>query len=214
MFSDKTFANLSIIIISVFYVVGLIGISFSSNEQWFVNQTPWLILTGGGLLFLNHRQWSLHIVFLMLGVFLVGFATEAVGVNTGKIFGHYSYGDTLGVQFFDTPVLIGLNWLVLVYCVYIIFQPLKITLSLKALLGAFVLTVFDLNMEPIAIRMGMWSWDFIDVPVSNYFTWFVISAAMLLAFYKIDKEKSSNIFAAYYFIFQLLFFFLLHLLWV
>ena len=51
-------------------------------------------------------------------IFLLGFVVEVVGVQTGLIFGSYSYGATLGVKLFDTPLLIGLNWIFVSYSSY------------------------------------------------------------------------------------------------
>lgn len=212
--TKKTIYGISTILITVFYTTGLIGISFSPYEQWFINQTPWLILLGFMLLMLNHHNWSWQVLLVMTAVLILGFTIEAIGVSTGKIFGLYQYGDTLGRQLYNTPILIGINWLTLVYCVYIILQPISIPVSLKSLLGGLILTIFDLNMEPIAVQMNMWTWDFIDVPMLNYIAWFALSAIFLLAFYKTDREQSGNLFAAYYFSTQLLFFFLLHLFWL
>ena len=40
--------------------------------------------------------------------------TEAIGVNTGLLFGTYEYGANLGFKIFGVPLIIGVNWTVLI----------------------------------------------------------------------------------------------------
>ena len=48
-------------------------------------------------------------------IFLAGFVVEMIGTNSGLIFGGYTYGPTLGLKVGETPVLMGLNWIMMIY---------------------------------------------------------------------------------------------------
>jgi putative membrane protein len=49
-------------------------------------------------------------LILSLLIFLIGFSVEAVGRHRHS-FGSYAYSDVFGFKIFDTPALIGVNWL-------------------------------------------------------------------------------------------------------
>ncbi len=76
--------------------------------------TPLLILTNAAVLlavFDDHRTRRLR--WWCLGAWAVTVALEMVGVATGRVFGAYAYGPTLRGQIAGVPLLIGLNWTVL-----------------------------------------------------------------------------------------------------
>jgi putative membrane protein len=58
---------------------------------------------------------------------VAGFFIEAIGVNTGLIFGNYVYKTTLGWKFLETPLIIGVNWILLTCSVvYSIENKIKV----------------------------------------------------------------------------------------
>ena len=105
--------NISITIIWIFHISGLIGIIYS-NSSWFIKATP-LNLALSFLLVLINTEISKKTVFLFILCFTVGMLAEIIGVNKGLIFGEYSYGDALGIKVFGVPILIGINWCILVF---------------------------------------------------------------------------------------------------
>jgi bisanhydrobacterioruberin hydratase len=133
-----------------------------------------------------------------------------IGVHTGEVFGDYSYGRALGLTLLDTPLLIGLNWLMLTYCVFAIMESTKLFLPLKALLAAMLMVVYDIVMEPVAIRIDMWSWGEGPIPLQNYQAWFIISLVFLVAMH-LAGIKTKNRVAPWLFGTQFVFFSLLNL---
>src|SRR5690606_27651627 len=95
------------------------------------------------LLFYFHREWNRAFFALIAIVYLAGFAIEAVGVATGSIFGTYSYSDVLGPKLLDTPLIIGINWLMLIYATGTIAGNLKLSIFAKALAGAVLMLTLD-----------------------------------------------------------------------
>jgi len=105
------------------YAVGLAGMLLPFSRALFITITPLNLLFAA--LFLFYGRWPARRVLITgLAVFAASFLVEAVGVNTGKIFGSYSYGSALGPRLWNTPVIIGLNWFVLIYCTNVISRQL------------------------------------------------------------------------------------------
>lgn len=105
------------------YGVGLAGMLLPFSRELFIVITPLNLLFAA--LFLFYGIWpTRRVLFTGLAVFAASFLVEAVGVNTGKIFGSYSYGSALGPRLWNTPVIIGLNWFVLIYCTNVISRQL------------------------------------------------------------------------------------------
>ncbi len=176
----EVFINIFIV---VFYFLGAIGLERNFSRDFFISVMPYSLLMVSALLFLVHYRWSYKHFLVFLLIILFGFGIEVAGVYTGDIFGEYSYGRALGVRFMGTPPLIGLNWLMLIYCVYLIINKTGLPVFLKIPAGGLLMVIYDVIMEPVAIRLDMWSWSGDIIPMQNYVAWFVISSLMLSVFY-------------------------------
>lgn len=161
------------------------------------------------LLILHEQPINLRFVQAFLMAVVVGMTTEMIGVNTGLLFGNYSYGEVFGRKLFGVPVLIGINWFCIVYAAHVVankFNSYKIMGKLPvALLAASIATAFDWIMEPVAMKLGFWNWSSGQIPLFNYFSWFIISLIVSLAFGWL-KLDSRNKFAPYFLGIQALFF--------
>ena len=144
------------------------------------------------------------------GIALAGFVTELIGVNTQRLFGNYTYGDTLGIKLWNTPLTIGLNWLVLIYCIASLSKNIRDHWYFP-LIGAATMVAFDWIMEPVAIATGMWSWANDQIPLKNYTDWFLISGFLFLML-RILKIELNNRIASVLIAMQLVFFLTLNLL--
>ena len=147
--------NISIATIWIFHISGIIGIIYS-NSSWFIKATP-LNLALSFLLVLINTKISKKTVFLFFLCFTVGMLAEIIGVNKGLIFGEYSYGDALGIKVFGVPILIGINWCILVFITGFISDKFFQNIWQKILLGIFLMVSLDLVMEPVAPVL-----DFLD----------------------------------------------------
>jgi putative membrane protein len=81
---------------------------------------------------------------------------------------------------------------------------LKQNVWLTAILGALLLTGFDYLMEPVAIRLGFWTWVGNTIPWTNYVGWFMVS--LLLQWANFNWNKSNNPLAAWLLGYQLIYF--------
>ena len=198
-------------LIVLFYAVGLVGFLNPSMIPLFLRLVPFHLLLMVILLVLSHRQKNKEFKLFLLVTYLAGFLIEVIGVNTGYIFGSYQYGQTLGIKLADVPLLIGVNWVILIYSTGISIAYLKIQNHVvRALIGAFFLVFMDILIEPVAIRLDYWSWADLNIPFQNYVAWFVFSFCMMLFFFA-RKFRKKNPAALVLLITQLIFFVVLNL---
>mgnify|MGYP006280220413 CR=1 FL=1 len=194
----------------IFYIIGIAGLQFELTRALFHKLIPFTILLSFVVLMMFHKPWKPGFVVLSLFIALSGFFVEAIGVHTNLIFGDYSYGRNLGIKLWGTPLLIGVNWLMLTYIGYVLTKDLAVPLILRIIAGAIMLVLYDLFMEPMAMKLDMWNWAGSNVPLQNYFAWFVISVLFISLFY-IFRIKAVNKLALTIFLIQIGFFIVLNI---
>ena len=165
--------------ITVFHLIGIAGLSINITRPWFEPVTPFVLLVNMALLLAFHSPWSAKHILLFIFIAFAGYFVEVAGVLTANIFGEYHYGDILGIRIFETPLIIGINWLMLIYFVYFTGKKTGLASWLQVAAGAGLMVIYDLILEPVAIRMDMWRWPEGAVPFQNYIAWFTISAVFL-----------------------------------
>ena len=178
----KQIQNVSGLTILALHIVGAIGLSVNMFRDFFLFLVPFnLVLTF--LLCLFFISWKQHLKPFII-IYLLGFFVEVVGVKTGLLFGEYIYGNYLGVKLLDVPLIIGVNWLLLVFCTYGLAHKFFKNSFVKIIFASFLMVLLDLAIEPVAIKLGFWSWTGIHVPIQNYFMWFLTSSIMHLVMLK------------------------------
>lgn len=193
-----------------FYIIGIAGMVIPATSALFMKLIPLALLMNFGLLLTHHEtNFSVITILIFSLILLSGFFIEIIGVQTGIIFGEYVYGKGLGWKLWDTPLIIGLNWLLLVYTTATITQKIKIHNIIRTALGAGMMLVYDLIMEQVAPRMDMWSWKNGIIPIENYIAWFVIASLFhaLIQFsgIKIKNKLSETVLIAQFVFFVILF---------
>jgi bisanhydrobacterioruberin hydratase len=206
----KTKSQIATAIAIFFHAIGLIGMFI--NKEFFVGLTAINLLLMLGLLIYTQKKISIGFVLFFVFCFVTGVAVEIIGVNTGNLFGDYTYSKMLGVAIKNVPLIIGVNWFIIMYCCGILVHTILGEASLKlqqmtkmpvpALKvisiisdGAMVAVLFDWIMEPAAVKLGYWKWlGDGDIPSYNYLSWLGVSTILMAAFglLKFDKQ---NIFA-------------------
>jgi len=202
--SAKIRTRSSLAVLVILHTVGLFGLA-SDAQSWFLALTPlnlWLSLL---ILLINHRAWSVSTNFVLALAFLVGFFVEVAGVETGFIFGDYTYGATLGLRLFDVPLVMGANWALLVFASGALVAPLKIHWMGKAAIAALSMTLLDVLIEPVAMQLDFWDWANHTVPFQNYAVWFIVAFGLHLAFQKWVQTPHNKV-AVGLFIIQVIFF--------
>jgi len=158
------------------------------------------------ILVANHDKRNTKFILFFLTVTITGFIAEWVGVHTGVLFGNYRYGNTLGIKLNGIPLIMGINWFLLIYATGTTLQQLIIKqMWLRVLIGATGLVVLDVLIEPIAIKLDYWHWNGPIVPATNYVCWFAISVFLLFMF-ELCRFTKQSIVGAILMVSQLLFF--------
>ncbi len=165
----------TIFLLAVFYSVGVVGFMIPATRELFARLIGFVLLLNMLLLIPFHGRFQSRELTVFILIAAGGYLAEMIGVNTGLLFGDYRYGTALGPGLLNTPLLIGLNWLMLIYCTTAIVQKISALPSVRIVTGALLMVVFDLVLEPSAVRFGMWTWMSGGIPVWNYITWFLLS---------------------------------------
>lgn len=191
--SDKYTAK-AIRLIIIFHLVGLVGLSIPATQSFFLKLVPYHLLLMMVIVFFTHDGTRTKLTLFFILLFVAGFAVEWIGVHTGLIFGNYSYGSVLGLKLNAVPLIIGVNWFLLIYATGVALQYSRINYSwLRIPVGAFILVLLDMLIEPVATRLGYWHWQGNIIPLKNYGCWFIISAALLLVFQIMRFKKQSMV---------------------
>ena len=192
---------------------GWLGMSWSWSRPLFVALTPLNLIVSA--YFLTRFQVTHGAERLRFWRFFglaagVGYLVEVLGVQTGLIFGAYTYGDVLGWKILGVPPLIGLNWAVLTIVCGTLIDRLPFGNGIKSGLTATALMLMDMLIEPIAVHFGWWTWAAPEIPVQNYVAWFLIALGLAHLFFRSDFSKQ-NPFALFLLIGQVFFFIALNL---
>ncbi len=108
-------------------------------------------------------------------------------------YGHFGYSELLGYRLFGlTPWTVFLAWTPLVLAAYGIAARLIVggrLWSIRIILVSIILVVFDLVLDPGAVKIGFWRYEgggvFYGVPISNFAGWLfsgAIGAAVIEIF--------------------------------
>ncbi len=176
-----------------YYIIGFAGFTINYTYDLFRLLISFSILLSLALLLLYHKNWSRKFIITGIIIFAGGWLIELIGTKTGFPFGEYEYYTLLRPQIAGVPLILGLNWLFLVYCSFIITSFIPVAKTLRALAGALLMTGYDLLLEPFAIHTGMWTWKGDKVPLSNYIAWFVISFIFIRLMYINSTEKANKL---------------------
>ena len=203
--------KVAIISLLVVHFFGALGLSYPDTRPYFELATPFNLLLISLLLLFFHQDWNYTFVVFAVLCAVLGFLVEVAGVHTGVIFGDYAYGPTLGFKLWDVPLLIGLNWLVLIYCTGMITYRATPYWVVNAVLGSTLMIVLDIFIEPVAVALDFWQWSNDIIPLQNFIGWFV-TAFVLQSLYHLLPFKKGNQIARSVFYVQLAFFITLQFL--
>jgi putative membrane protein len=159
----------------LFYFFGLLGISLAEYRDLFLPLTPLNLTLTLFVFYRVNKDFSATFFILSLLIFFIGFSVEAIGVLTGILFGSYSYGTVFGFKIFETPVMIGVNWLFLALSSYGVVQYFTKKAICLIFIPAILMTALDFLVEPVAIKLGFWHWENDVIPLQNYLMWFITS---------------------------------------
>jgi uncharacterized membrane protein len=192
--------KLAVAYVAINHLIGFIGLNFTPYTELFAQLTPINLLVTSAVILLFHKQFNFHFILFFLVSFTVGFMVEVMGVHTGQIFGEYEYSSVLGPALFNVPLMIGVNWFLLLYCIGALLHNFSFSNRSKAIMGAALMVVIDFVIEPFAIEFNLWQWTGGKggVPLQNYIAWFAISFALFTAYYRFQFDRHNKVAALIY----------------
>lgn len=196
-----------IALLTIIYAVGLAGIVYPPTRALTVSLTPVNLLLCAIVLLYFETQPKVNFWIVGLLIAALGFAVEWVGITTDFPFGAYHYEETLGFKLAGVPVMIGLNWFILIYCTQSI--GFRLSAFTSATLGASLMMGYDFLLEPFAIRFDLWEWHQEEVPLQNYLAWWAIAFGLHLLFRQLAGKRKNPLAIAVLTLQSLFFFFLL-----
>jgi putative membrane protein len=105
--------KLIIFALAIFYLVGIFIHLFFRSSEFLKILTPLFLMLTSAAVFFEDKQSKKFLIWFLVGYFFTLFI-EIVGVKTSLIFGPYKYGENMGIKFYGVPLVIGLNWVVLI----------------------------------------------------------------------------------------------------
>ena len=138
---------------------------------------------------------------------------EFLGVNYDLFFGSYEYGNNLGYKIGGVPIIMSINWLVLIFLTGSFTEKIiPNSLPLKVIFASLLMVFIDIFLEICAPKLDYWKFNEEIVPMSNYNSWFIISAICLYIYFRLIKDKeytlSTNMLVIHFAFFGLLSLFL------
>ncbi len=188
--SNKLFIS----IIILFHLVGLTGLLIPSLRPQFLQLVPYHLLLMLAVIIFSHKNVDGRFLLFAGCIFIGGYAVEWLGVNKHLLFGHYQYGKTLGFHLDNVPLIIGVNWFLLIYSTGVLIQRSRLkSMFLRIISGALLLVLLDILIEPVAVRLNYWHWASNTIPLSNYTCWFFVSAFMLVLFERFRFKQQGRV---------------------
>lgn len=208
---NKKLKLFAILWISLVHFFGILGVYFL--PEWFLPATPLVILVSAIVVFLRYEKFRKSRLVAFVVIVILSFFVEVYGVQTGNLFGTYTYGDNLGWKLFGVPLIIGVNWVALL----MVAQQLTThyiginNRFFSAVSVGVLMTTFDLLLEVLAPQFDFWSFTNMNyAPLQNFLAWFGVSFCFGL--YSYSHFRNQNRTAVLYGIAQLVFFMVLGLL--
>lgn len=196
---------LSNFIIFISLIFNLIGLCLIIRDNSILQYSSLAICFIAILVFSFEKNFSLKLLRTFLFIACIGFIIEVVGVRFGIPFGKYIYGNNLGIKIFDVPLVLGLNWLLLVYISINLVSIFKLSILKQSILVASLMLLIDFIIEPIASKLGFWYWFDGFAGFFNYLSWFIISFLFAFFFLSRNEVKTNHIAILHYFVYLVFF---------
>lgn len=196
---------LSIVFITIIYLVGVINLVLGNLSL--LALTPINLLLSTSLLLIANGSSLKNYIGLIIFIFIAGFFVEVAGVKTGLIFGNYYYGNNLGFKLFNVPIILGINWVLTVFCSTCLAQYLvpKAKPYIIIISAAIFMVVLDLLIEPVAPKLDFWYWQNDHPPLKNFIAWFILGIIFQILVHKFVRLSNIH-FGVWLYVLQIIFF--------
>jgi len=189
LYNNKEFLRFSIFFVWLINISGFFGV-LSDQKDFFLSTSPFAILISFILLLLNYNHRQKGFATALISIITIGFLVEFLGVNYDLFFGSYEYGNNLGYKIGGVPIIMSINWLVLIFLTGSFTEKIiPNSLPLKVIFASLLMVFIDIFLEICAPKLDYWKFNEEIVPMSNYNSWFIISAICLYIYFRLIKDK-------------------------
>lgn len=158
-----------------FNIFGSILLFFDPLRQSVLNLTPIHLFVMFILFLWANSYFSIKLIKAIIVIYLVGVLAEVLGVRYNIIFGNYYYGNSLGPQVFEVPLIIGFNWLTLSFATHGVSSYFFRNKTVIIVFASTLMVLTDYIIEPMAGALDFWYWVGGNIPIQNYVGWFFVS---------------------------------------
>lgn len=167
------------------------GLLSTYNRQ-FSDLTPFNLLFTCIVLGIAQQRHVKRQILYFVGVSIAGFIVEYLGVNYSLIFGSYVYGASLGIKLLEVPLIMGVNWVIVIYLACTIADRFPISQGWKIVLGPLLPVLLDLFIEPVAPKLNYWHWVEGVAPLKNFIAWYITSILFISIYFLLKIEIVNN----------------------
>ena len=184
----KTYKSYFLYFLILVYISGSIG--FIVNPTFFRPFTPYTLLLTCFVFLIHSPLADKKFLFAFFSIAFLGYIIEVIGVKTGLIFGKYSYGDGLGIKLLNVPLIISINWAMLICAGIRIISGIFANKITTLIVAALLVTLIDLLIEQVAPKLDFWHFEGGLPGLHNYLGW--IGVAFFTSFFFYPTIIKSN----------------------
>ncbi len=199
----ETYKSYFLYFLILVYVSGSIG--FVMNPAFFSPFTQYTLLFTCFVFLIHIPVADKKFLLAFFTIAFLGYIIEVIGVKTGLIFGKYSYGDGLGIKLLEVPLIISINWAMLICAGIRIVSSIFANKITVLAVAALLVTLIDLLIEQVAPKLDFWQFESGLPGIHNYLGWIGVAFFISYFFYPI-LIKSNRTVSLIILILQIIFF--------
>ncbi len=129
---------------------------------------------------------------------IISLGMELLGTKTGFPFSGYEYTSLMGYKITNlVPALIPISWFLMAFPSYVLARKISTNTYLQWVIGAFLLTVWDLTLDPAMSDLtNYWVWDnhgpYYGMPLVNLLGWFGTGLLIMAGFHYSGSGKMAD----------------------
>ena len=177
----ETYKSYFLYFLILVYVSGSIG--FVMNPPFFSPFTPYTLLLTCFVFLIHSPLADKKFLLAFFTIAFLGYIIEVIGVKTGLIFGKYSYGDGLGIKLLEVPLIISINWAMLICAGIRIVSSIFANKITVLVVAALLVTLIDLLIEQVAPKLDFWQFEGGLPGLHNYLGWIGVAFFISYFFY-------------------------------
>jgi putative membrane protein len=187
----KNYKSYLLYFLILVYVSGSIG--FVVNPAFFSPFTPYTLLLTCFVFLIHSPLADKKFLIAFFSIAFLGFIIEVIGVKTGLVFGKYSYGNGLGIKLLEVPLIISINWAMLICAGIRIVSGFFANRKTVLLVAALLVTLIDLLIEQVAPKLDFWQFEGGFPSLHNYLGWIGVAFFTSYFFYPTIIKGNRNV---------------------